>query len=209
MMHKARRLVLAVAGLGLAAAGRAEAGVRLDFESVPYNHTTYGGPYSEIAPDGFRLIATSGSSLYTLGPTYSDNYTGSKAVYSYRIGAPFATLAKAGGGTFTLNSIDLSEFSASSPPSGSTATFTGYRQGGSSVSATYELDGSFGLETFTFSGFTDLLYVQISQNDYIQLDNIRLDFEVAAVPEPSTLAGALVGVGLSGGAWLRRRRKAA
>ena len=69
-------------------------------------------------------------------------------------------------------------------------------------------DGVFGLQTFAFSGFTDMFYVRFTQNASHQIDNIRLDYGAATVatPEPATLAtaglGLLMGLGY---AWRRRR----
>lgn len=47
-------------------------------------------------------------------------------------------------------------------------------------------------------------------DSYLGVDNVQLTTAaVAAVPEPTTLAGGLLGVALMGSAWLRRRRKVA
>ena len=73
----------------------------------------------------------------------------------------------------------------------------GTRSDASIVTQTFNLDGNFGLETFAFTGFTDLVSVTWDQVvDYHQFDNVVL------TPEPSTLALLAAGVlGLTVGAF--------
>ena len=76
-----------------------------------------------------------------------------------------------GGGSFTLSSIDLSEayFTGGSV----SVFFTGTRSNSTTVSALFTLDGIFGNETFTFTGWNDLVSVTWFQDpDLHQFDNI-------------------------------------
>lgn len=61
------------------------------------------------------------------------------------------------------------------------------------------VDGS----TFAQVGTTGDVYWGAGAGDYV----VGTWEITAAVPEPSTLAGGLVGIALAGGAWMRRRRR--
>lgn len=187
------------------AVGGAEAGVMLDF-----NHIT-ASPFAQFSvyeEDGFQLAA-SGAGVVSAHPaSYPFLDAGSRSMH---IGNPNNTveLSKVGGGTFALRSIKLSEYNSNSDNSITQVHFTGYTAGGATLSASVPLDGTFGFQTHIFAGFTDLTRVTWVQSDALhQFDDIEVEGvpDLAAVPEPSSVATVGVGTLLAlGYAWRRRR----
>lgn len=128
-------------------------------------------------------------------------------------GANTLTVARVGGGAFSLISVDLGEWN----PAGGLAsqiTLTGQVLGGGSVQTILALDGvvsvggSNNFETFSLgSAWSNLVSVTFDAtagtgSHYWAIDNL-LTGDGNAVPEPTTLA--LVGLGMLG---LAARRKA-
>jgi hypothetical protein len=111
-------------------------------------------------------------------------------------------LALTGGGSFSLGSIDLAELGGDGVVP---MTFTGDLTGGGTVANTFTLDGvAFGAQTFAFSGFDSVTKVSWSQDaPFHQFDNIVINGN--SVPEPPSLG--LLGLGLAGLAWARRRKR--
>lgn len=230
MRHATRQIGLAVAVLASwVIPSPARAGVTLTFEDVPLGSAGPGqanvfGSYNDPASD-FRLLGD----FSARGPGAPSSITPETAHGSGQVttslaafGGTTVDLVREGGLTFSLLSIDLARENQFNNPSNNgilypSVTFTGTKQGGTTVSQTFTVDQSgFDFETFAFSGFTDLVAVTWSQPPFgstpgspglHQFDNIVLDVPgVAAVPEPSTLiSGGLAGLfGL--GALYRRRR---
>jgi len=195
--------------------------VVVDFDSINVSGTTnptvtVGKPYLE---DGFELTTFSGSpythyaggTIYALTPANTTHWSGSPSVYSGVItnyGSGF-TLKRTNNGVFDLISIDAAPFSSA----GGYRNFTvfGYQQGVSGyVRQDFVLDATWGsLETLTLdSRFKNLTSIQFS-SVYAQVDNILLSYPgevvTAPVPEPTSLALLLAGLGL-GVSLLRRRR---
>lgn len=92
-------------------------------------------------------------------------------------------------------------------------TLTGTTASGT-VTDSFDVDGEFGFQTFSLTGFTDLSSVRWTHNapDFVQFDNIVLSGRAvggvtATAPEPSSLA--LLGLGALGLMFRTRRRKTA
>ena len=164
----------------------------IDFQSLEHIDTESVDHGSSYIEDGFRIDASGSFGLHTYG-TLNSRYTGSTAMFND--GSTLATqLARVGGGTFDLLSIDLAEFLG---PSQADVTFV--RDGGHAQ--TFTLDGiAFGAETFVFdAGFLGSTSVTWAQDSpYHQFDNI-----VVAIPEPSSVA--LTGLGAVATVLARRR----
>ncbi|MFQ5418646.1 MAG: PEP-CTERM sorting domain-containing protein [Myxococcota bacterium] len=151
-------------------------------------------PYSEA---GFVFTATTGGleTWRTLG----SGWAGSAALIN-DTDLGIITVTKADSGTFSLLSIDISEVFGGVGQSVS-VTFTGTRPDTSTVQQTHVLDGSHGMETFVFSGFTDLASVSwVQEAEFNQVDNV-----VFFIPIPEPAPGVLLGLGLLAFAGRKRR----
>jgi photosystem II stability/assembly factor-like uncharacterized protein len=164
--------------------GTAGAGIVMDFEGLLHSD---GGtdPTPKVGPryeeDGFVLEDLTNYGFGSWG-TAASGYTGSPGLFNNQ---NFGTtrLTKAGGGTFTLNSMFLGGLSSSGPLS---QTFTGTRIDNSTVTQTHVSSGN---ATVTFTGFTDLVkveWVQGAGSPYHQFDQIVLNIgqEFPDVPVP-------------------------
>jgi hypothetical protein len=118
-------------------------------------------------------------------------------------------LTAAANAPFTLDSIDLAQYNTPQTPGTFTVLFTGTRADNSTVTETFTVNRVAGtpiLQTFNFSGFTNVVHVDFTQGVTgssltgagYQFDNVVIN-ETSAVPEPGTmllsvfaLAGTLV-----------------
>jgi len=181
--------------------GQPQAAVVIDFDSLTGSGDVYRGfTYVE---DGYTLSNLASLNFRSVHPG-SSRYTGSVSFFNATVsGVTQMTRTAGGGGPFDLLSIDLAELNASKVAD---VKFTGNLSGGGTVTQTFTLDGiAFAVETFDFTGFTNLQSVTwVQQSPYHQFDNIVVQ---NAIPEPSTLAalGGLLGIGLIGRWWKRRK----
>jgi MYXO-CTERM domain-containing protein len=163
------------------------------------------------------------------GPTDSDGYTFSSSVSHFHFGNGLVgvpsngtsillqdrnatiTMTQVGGGAFDLLGADFGEdvsFSASA----TSIRVIGFFVGGGSTSFDVALDGNSSLfETVLLSGFTNLSSAtftglggsQEPNANGFTLDNIQA--QASAVPEPSSVALALIGLAALTAGRLRRR----
>ena len=207
MMKMTRRIAAAVAVLMLGLAGRAEAGVTIDFEEVGPDVVVTGSGSLDLAgltfiSSGYVLIGTNpGDGIVSLGgftPNLPPDYGNGDY---YQAGTRAAGFGLAGGGALpTTGSGDIFGFEAYYP---AVIVPQGYISG-TSLSAT----NTYANETFSSLDLTPGTYVYTLPNDTITVQIGPADVPTTATPEPSTLAGAAL-AGLVGLAIARRRRQAA
>lgn len=200
----------------MALAGQAAAAV-VTFDSFrsPTTIAAFGSHYDEAGMnfDVFSIFGAPeqiGSFGYQSAPLADTDLDGA-AIFVNASSAKI-TLTKVGGGTFTLNSIDLADaFNAIVPRLSYDLHYT-YVDSGGSHSSFVTLDAVPGLQTFAFNlsdvqSFT--MFTGDTNNNLgpgVQLDNVRFDNAPSnGVPEPASWALMIAGFGLAG-ATLRRRR---
>lgn len=135
-------------------------------------------------------------------------------------GANTLSMSKVGGGSFSLQQLDIAEW-VNINETARTVNVTGFLFGGGTLNQTITLnlvfDGTGPLNDFqteAFVGWNNLTSVQfqgagsVTGTDYYALDNIQVGAGVAAIPEFGTVAslGGLLGLGALG--VVRSRRKA-
>ena len=183
--------------------------VTIDFQSLANeNDQEIGTTYSE---DGFTIsalmVGPTQTFLYSFG-TSSNSYRGSTALRNGTdsTDVPVTRLAAGDGSPFNLASIMLAEGDGTAPGP-ATIDFTGYLDGGGTVTRSFTLDGIFstgsGFELLVFSGFENLTHVEWDNMDpFHQFD----DIVVETVPIPA--AAWLFGSGLLVMLGLARKRRA-
>lgn len=144
----------------------------IDFESLETpgaSETVVGLSYME---DGFQL--TSGRFGFESPQTENPNwFAGSTALYDNTIDGRIQLVAT-DGGVFDLTSIDLSRASLTID-GGAIVRFTGTKADSSTVSQSFTVGFDLAFDTFSFSGFEDLVSVSwFQERPFHQFDNIVL-----------------------------------
>ena len=170
--------------LALASVTSSAENVNIDFQSLEQVNSgiNYQGfAYSE---DGYTLNNLGSIAFATFG-TLVSRYKGSTALFNDTING-VTRLTKSDTGVFTLNSIDLADLNGQSPFD---VFCTGTKSDASIVNQMFTGTGS--LLTYAFTGFTDLVSVEWSQNSpFHQFDNINLTSGAngpSAVPVPAAI----------------------
>ncbi|MBS0361191.1 MAG: PEPxxWA-CTERM sorting domain-containing protein [Proteobacteria bacterium] len=215
-MHLKTIFAAGAAAAAIAMAGGASAAV-VTFDSFRSATTipAYGSHYSEAGLSFY--VQSEGGADEEIG---SFGYDGVSAPYdadptgaAIFVNASSAkiTITKTGGGTFDFDSIDLTDANNGQTPRSSYALNYSYVDGGGSHTGVFNLDSLPGLQTFAV-GLTDVTsFTMFTGNTNanlgpgVQLDNVRFDSALDAVPEPISWALMICGFGLAG-ATLRYRR---
>ncbi len=197
------RLTTLVALLGICAVTPVNASV-IDFENLPHlpaftgsrpSPFTYGGfTFTDVGqPGSFYIIWANDNPENAGGPGNNTLAQG--------LNGAITTVAKVGGGTFTLNSLDAADVLNSTPvyyqglsyPIFPSYRFTFNTGGGSTQQIVTLTDGAPGLETLLFdrvgllSFSFQALNLDVFQPNWsaaLQFDNIVVDEAVSSVPVP-------------------------
>lgn len=196
----------------------ANAATVIDFNELrPNSGRTYVyGPYES---DGFRLSSSACSSaktcFITSGNTINNIDRTGAALVNF-LGSSVISLARIDGGLFTLDSIVLASNTNNSSGYGPTSQgvlFNFNLSDGTSVSQLRTISStgvanrnllSFNIGEISGFSFTP----KTGTGGFLQFDDINVSQNmVAAVPEPSTWAMMLIGLGFVGGAMRSRKNK--
>lgn len=140
-----------------------------------------------------NIDLSSGSSWAGHGPAHSGSFAALNNYYG------IGEITKAGGGTFSFESLWLKSW-YNQQISG---TITGLFQGAEVGS----ISGVFNGWTLFSGNFTGIDTLRISTSSVFLVDDISLDSVVSPVPEPETYALLLAGLGLMGVAARRRKQQ--
>jgi hypothetical protein len=212
--------ILAAAALlalcGWAAPVRAD--VIVDFRDLAIPGETFLSFFTPYESQGFRLTATDPSTGFSAGfqargANAGGFFAGDRGLAAFSPATSpdnIIELTRIDGDPFDLLSIDLARDFLFDPAP--TVIFTGSLVGGGTVSQTFTVTtppGVAALQTFAFTGFTDLLSVSWGQppvaNGRHQFADVTLDV-AATVPTPATLLLLVSAVFAIGAARARRRR---
>lgn len=203
------KLYSLLAGAAFATVGVAAGAAIIDFESL--RHEGDGAVFlASHDEDGFRLVSNLdpvlGDLAFGVWGTAAAEFSGSTALFNAYVG--FATtLSRVDGAAFTLASLDVGPLV---PDQEGGVTFVGTTASGGTVSQAVAFGPGLAPVTVAFgSGFRDLTsvsWVQESENEAHQFDNIRLD-ETIPIPEPGTVFMLLGGLSALSMLSMRRRSR--
>lgn len=213
MKNKVLAGIVMAAGIAVSSAASA-AVVTFDSLRSANNYSLgYGFTYVEQGL-GFRAYGTDGRDehMFIWGFATNPNRQADPVGASPWVNSinAFLRIEKVGGGTFSLNSLDLADYTNMQAPLGSFAMSYSYVDGSGSHSGVFNLDKTAGLQTFTVN-LANISRMDLFTGDNsgpgVQIDNVRFNEAITApVPEPSAWALMLLGFGSLGAALRKRRR---
>ena len=215
---KYRDFGLAASALALSAATPAFAQT-VDFNELHSSKTYLVG--SPLTSGDYRFTTTPGHRFLIWGPDYPlFDADPNGAALGLQDNGAVVSVAKAGGGAFSLESLDMDDIYNGGYSMygnyGGDVQFRFNLAGGGSVTQKVTIDGAPGWERFNFGAMSLSSFTMTSVSTrfgLFQVDNmvtgpVEDDRSLAAVPEPTAWAMMLMGFGILGAA-LRRRRPSA
>jgi hypothetical protein len=157
-----------------------------DLSQPGTGYVTYG---TTVSHDGFLFTSDQAGNGLGLGiwrdsaPNHPVGGESTTSLFEYTAGDT-TTITRAGGGSFGLSAIDLANWGQflGGFPATFSVTFVGTRSDHTTVLQTFVVSNTPGppqLQTFTFTGFSDLISVKVQQGVYtsgtaFQFDNLKL-----------------------------------
>ena len=196
------KIVLAATTILVALAGNAFATV-IGFEDFP---TGVEGAYPAPGYSGFDWSGGFGANSWVVSPNDAAYFPGPQSFagnfYAWSNGGSSLDLKKHGGGAFDFSNFEGKFYT----PSGATGVViaTGYLNGIQTYSKTIDLTDQYTLVSLNFNGVDD---VTLSTFPYYNLILDNLTVSTGGVPEPTSWALMLIGVGGLGAALRSSRRR--
>jgi hypothetical protein len=203
--------IAVILGGGISAYGS----ITINFGSLSQSGSTFFSEGSSYTQQGFTF---SSPDLYTWekkSPNLPSLNAADTSLFEFFADNTTSVTDK-GNAPFTLDSVDLAPLIAGATGTFD-VTFTGTFADLSTVTQTFSVSDTDKLQTFDFSGFTNVVSVSFvqgtnsgffgSQKTAYQFDNLVIASPVSSVPEPGSLPLAITGVALAGFALYQKRKR--
>jgi hypothetical protein len=178
-------------------------------------NTAYSTGGTNASTNGGAAYSAISTYMAALGTTAADTQTSGNWIGGLKSSANSFSFKSATASTFALDSIWLFVGKTTTSSTAAELTITGYDASGTVIATYTQLRSPLGAQTITLAAleaasanFASVASITVTSKDgYLGFDNITTTSTVLAVPEPSSYAMLLAGLGMMG-FMVRRRTKA-